>query len=120
MVLLLPPSRGRRRNDRSINRLRGSGATTHRFCNAFANLTVSQRTAMLRPRSWQCGHSSFGLQNDLARQPAQDAAAEALYIRSRIDPTKPIAFFGIVNERCNVKCRYCAYWRLDHYVEEMD
>jgi len=55
----------------------------------------------------------------LGRKHAQNAAAEAIYIKSGIDVTKPVAFYGIVNERCNVKCRYCSYWRLDHYVPEM-
>jgi MoaA/NifB/PqqE/SkfB family radical SAM enzyme len=35
------------------------------------------------------------------------------------DRTKPVTFYGLVNERCNVKCRHCEYWRLKHYVKEM-
>ena len=45
--------------------------------------------------------------------------AEELYIRSGRDFTKPVTFYGLVNERCNVKCRYCEYWRLPKYKDEM-
>ena len=30
-----------------------------------------------------------------------------------------MTFYGLVNERCNVKCRYCEYWRLPKYKDEM-
>ena len=40
-------------------------------------------------------------------------------LRTGHDYTKPVTFYGLVNERCNVKCRYCEYWRLKHYVNEM-
>jgi MoaA/NifB/PqqE/SkfB family radical SAM enzyme len=30
-----------------------------------------------------------------------------------------VTFYGLVNERCNVKCRYCEYWRLPRYKDEM-
>ena len=30
-----------------------------------------------------------------------------------------MTFYGLVNERCNVKCRYCEYWRLPEYKDEM-
>jgi MoaA/NifB/PqqE/SkfB family radical SAM enzyme len=30
-----------------------------------------------------------------------------------------VTFYGLVNERCNVNCRYCEYRRLKHYVKEM-
>jgi MoaA/NifB/PqqE/SkfB family radical SAM enzyme len=45
--------------------------------------------------------------------------AEELYIHTGKDVTKPITFYGLVNERCNVKCRYCEYWRLPNYKDEM-
>lgn len=45
--------------------------------------------------------------------------AEEIYFRLGYDYTKPVTFSGLVNERCNVKCRYCAYWRLDSYQQEM-
>jgi MoaA/NifB/PqqE/SkfB family radical SAM enzyme len=45
--------------------------------------------------------------------------AEELYIHTGKDVTKPVTFYGLVNERCNVKCRYCEYWRLPRYQDEM-
>jgi len=45
--------------------------------------------------------------------------AEELYIHTKKDFTKPVTFYGLVNERCNVKCRYCEYWRLPKYKDEM-
>jgi MoaA/NifB/PqqE/SkfB family radical SAM enzyme len=45
--------------------------------------------------------------------------AEELYIHSGRDFTKPVTFYAIVNEHCNVKCRYCEYWRLPKYRDEM-
>jgi MoaA/NifB/PqqE/SkfB family radical SAM enzyme len=50
---------------------------------------------------------------------AQSAVAESLRINTEYDVTQPVTFYGIVNERCNVKCRQCEYWRLAHYKEEM-
>ena len=44
---------------------------------------------------------------------------EEVYLKTGIDKTKPISFYGIVNEKCNYKCRYCDYWRLKNYVDEM-
>ena len=35
------------------------------------------------------------------------ALAEEIYLASGYDATKPVTFYGLVNERCNVKCRYC-------------
>ncbi len=45
--------------------------------------------------------------------------AEELYLHTGKDVTKPVTFYGLVNERCNVKCRYCEYWRLPQYKDEM-
>ena len=56
---------------------------------------------------------------ELALKHTRNAFAEELYIRGRRDITRPIAVYAIVNERCNYKCRYCEYWRLPNYVEEM-
>jgi MoaA/NifB/PqqE/SkfB family radical SAM enzyme len=50
---------------------------------------------------------------------ARNAVAEELYLRAGYDVTRPITFYGIVNEHCNVKCRYCEFWRLKHYATEM-
>lgn len=45
--------------------------------------------------------------------------AEELYLHTGKDVTRPVTFYGLVNERCNVKCRYCEYWRLPNYKDEM-
>lgn len=55
----------------------------------------------------------------LAFTDLKNTAAEQLYIRTGRDITKPMHFSGYVNERCNIKCRYCDYWRLPHYQQEM-
>jgi len=55
----------------------------------------------------------------LAWKHTVSAAAEELYLRTGHDHTKPVVFYGLVNEHCNVKCRYCEYWRLKHYLPEM-
>jgi MoaA/NifB/PqqE/SkfB family radical SAM enzyme len=55
----------------------------------------------------------------LAWKHTVNAAAEEIYLHSGHDYTKPVAFYGFVNEHCNVKCRYCEFWRLKHYVKEM-
>lgn len=44
---------------------------------------------------------------------------EELYLKTKIDNTKPVSFYGLINEKCNYKCRYCEYWRLENYVDEM-
>ncbi len=49
----------------------------------------------------------------------QSAVAESLRINTGYDVTSPVTFYGIVNERCNVKCRQCEYWRLKEYKDEM-
>jgi len=55
----------------------------------------------------------------LALKHAYNAAAEEIYLKTEHDYTKPVTFYGLVNERCNVKCRYCEYWRLASYKNEM-
>ena len=50
---------------------------------------------------------------------AHNRIAEFVRIRTHNDYTKPVTFIGHINERCNVKCRQCEYWRLPHYKEEM-
>ncbi len=47
------------------------------------------------------------------------AFAEEVYLKTGLDSTRPVTFYGLVNERCNVKCRYCEYWRMANYSEEM-
>ena len=55
----------------------------------------------------------------LAFKHAYSHAAEEIYLKTEHDYTKPVTFYGLVNERCNVKCRYCEYWRLANYKDEM-
>lgn len=55
----------------------------------------------------------------LAFKHAYSHAAEEIYLKTEHDYTKPVTFYGLVNERCNVKCRYCEYWRLSTYKNEM-
>lgn len=55
----------------------------------------------------------------LAIKHVRNAFAEELYIKTKTDLTRPVTVYGIVNERCNYKCRYCEYWRLPNYVDEM-
>lgn len=50
---------------------------------------------------------------------ARNHLAEEVYLATGHDSTKPITFYGLVNERCNVKCRYCEFWRLKEYKKEM-
>jgi len=47
------------------------------------------------------------------------AIAEEVYLKTGVDSTRPVTFYGLVNERCNVKCRYCEYWRMPNYSDEM-
>ncbi len=55
----------------------------------------------------------------LAVKHVRNAAAESLYLKTGYDATRPITFHGLVNERCNIKCRYCDYWRMKQYQDEM-
>ncbi len=55
----------------------------------------------------------------LALKHTYNHAAEELYLHTGKDVTRPVTFYGLVNERCNVKCRYCEYWRLPRYKDEM-
>lgn len=55
----------------------------------------------------------------LALKHTRNHVAEELYLNTGHDLTRPVTFYGLVNERCNVKCRYCEYWRLPKYKDEM-
>src|SRR5690349_12817051 len=57
----------------------------------------------------------------VARRHLEGEVRDAAYVRSngRWDITKPRRFYGILNERCNLKCMGCDYWRLEHYVDEL-
>src|ERR1039458_4562297 len=56
---------------------------------------------------------TFGLEHTYS------ALVEEVYLKTGMDATKPVAFYGLVNERCNVKCQYCEFWRLPEYVKEL-
>ena len=56
---------------------------------------------------------------ELAWKHTQNAVAEEVYLKTGFDKTRPVTFYGLVNERCNVKCRYCEYWRREVYKDEM-
>ena len=55
----------------------------------------------------------------LAVKHAQNDIAERIYLSTAYDTTRPITFYGEINERCNIKCRYCPYWRMKEYATEM-
>lgn len=45
--------------------------------------------------------------------------SETIYLQTRIDRTKPLSIRAMVNERCNYRCQYCRFWRMDNYLSEM-
>ena len=55
----------------------------------------------------------------LALKHVRNTFAETLYLNNVADVTRPTVVYGIVNERCNYKCRYCEFWRLKQYKDEM-
>ena len=55
----------------------------------------------------------------LALKHARNAVAESMYLKGLGDVTRPTTVYGIVNERCNYKCRYCEFWRMKEYQDEM-
>ena len=46
-------------------------------------------------------------------------AREHLYLSTGLDLTAPESIQGIVNQRCNYKCRYCHFWRIKQYADEI-
>jgi len=44
---------------------------------------------------------------------------EVLYLKTGHDYTYPLSIRGFVNERCNYKCKYCGFWRMTQYQDEM-
>jgi radical SAM protein with 4Fe4S-binding SPASM domain len=44
---------------------------------------------------------------------------EELYIKLGLDLTAPIKVYATINERCNYRCRYCDYWRMKEYADEL-
>ena len=65
--------------------------------------------------------SSMLLQKLLSRTGKQivQESLEALYLKTGLDATRPIAIRGQITERCNYRCRYCNFWRQESYPEEM-
>lgn len=55
----------------------------------------------------------------LASRHLAQSFPENLYLKTGYDLTKPLSVQGIINERCNYKCRYCKFWRLEDYQDEM-
>ncbi len=58
----------------------------------------------------------------LVRQVAKElrsATTERLRLSPGIDLTRPTSIRGLVNERCNYRCRYCNFWRLPRYQQEL-
>jgi radical SAM protein with 4Fe4S-binding SPASM domain len=55
----------------------------------------------------------------LATRHITQTIPENLYLKTGYDLTKPLAIQGVINERCNYKCRYCKFWRLEQYRDEM-
>src|SRR5579884_4009846 len=51
----------------------------------------------------------------------ESSVRDALYVmsRGRLDVTKPHRFYGILNDRCNLRCQSCPAWRLDYYPTEL-
>ncbi len=48
-------------------------------------------------------------------------AADALFVGSggTIDTTRPRRVYGLLNERCNLRCQGCPYWRMERYRTEL-
>lgn len=44
---------------------------------------------------------------------------EWLFIHGAPDWSRPRAIQAVVNERCNYRCRYCSFWRLPEYQDEL-
>ena len=47
----------------------------------------------------------------------RNKVAESLYLKLNVDITRPIQIYGIVNNRCNAKCRMCDSWRYEELSE---
>lgn len=57
----------------------------------------------------------------LGMKHARSAVSEALYLRAGRDLTRPTAIHAVLTMRCNCRCKYCEFWRLDKekYGDEM-
>lgn len=58
----------------------------------------------------------------LGAKHALNSVAESLYLKNICDISRPTTVYGILTKRCNSRCRYCDFWRLDkqEYEDEMD
>lgn len=56
----------------------------------------------------------------LGAKHVRNAVAEAAYLRTGLDITRPTAIHAILTLRCNYRCRYCDYWRVDGHLDEMN
>lgn len=85
--------------------------------NSLGNIETAYNSIRLK-RQW--GESlNIAVLAKLASKHVQNAVSESVYLQTGHDRTKPVAFYGSVNEHCNAKCRYCDYWRLQHYEQEL-
>jgi MoaA/NifB/PqqE/SkfB family radical SAM enzyme len=55
----------------------------------------------------------------LAQRHLRNSFAEELYLKTGLDFTRPVGIYASINERCNVKCLSCDYWRLPKYKDEI-
>jgi MoaA/NifB/PqqE/SkfB family radical SAM enzyme len=54
-----------------------------------------------------------------ANRRLQTSVRERIYRWSNVDLTKPYWIMGVLTQRCNYRCKYCFYWRLEKYADEM-
>jgi radical SAM protein with 4Fe4S-binding SPASM domain len=55
----------------------------------------------------------------LGRRRAVHELREAIYLKTRVDLTTPVAILAHPTERCNYRCTSCDCWRRDEYPAEM-
>lgn len=53
----------------------------------------------------------------LAAANVRNLVAQKLYLKTGIDFTRPVQIYGLINIRCNAKCRMCNCWRSADPVE---
>ena len=49
---------------------------------------------------------------DLGISNIRNKIVESLYFNFGFDFTRPVQIYGVVNNRCNSKCKMCDYWRI--------
>lgn len=55
----------------------------------------------------------------LALKHTRNALAESLYFSTGLGAIRPVAIYGLVNQRCNARCRSCEFWRMKEYLPEI-